>query len=318
MINRRQTISLLAASCCTAWAGSDDFGPPIRLKPQRVAKGIYYVQGLPAVGSAENGNFVSNAGIVITRNSVVLIDALGSPALAERLVQAVRTLTSLPISHVIVSHYHADHIYGLQVFKSLGARIIAQRAAAEYLASEVAARRLADSRITLAPWVDEHTRLVPADEWVDSSLRLSIGGVVFELQAAGPAHTADDLVVYLPQQRVLFSGDLFFRARLPFVGQSDSRSWLAALEALSRKDAAVVIPGHGPHSTQVATDLALTRDYLSHLRRTMGAAAREMLPFDEAYRQADWSRFEGVALFREVNRMNAYNTYLLMEQEVSR
>ena len=45
------------------------------------------------------------------------------------------------------------------------------------------------------------------------------------------------------------------------------------------------------------------------------AAAREMLPFDEAYRQADWSRFEGVALFREVNRMNAYNTYLLMEQE---
>jgi hypothetical protein len=62
-------------------------------------------------------------------------------------------------------------------------------------------------------------------------------------------------------------------------------------------------------------DLTLTRDYLVHLRQTMGSAARDLEPFDEAYARADWSRFERMPLFRAVNRMNAYNTYLLMEQQ---
>ena len=75
------------------------------------------------------------------------------------------------------------------------------------------------------------------------------------------------------------------------------------------------IPGHGTESTDPAADLALTRDYLLHLRKTMGDAARELEPFDEAYRKADWSRFERLPLFKAANRINAYNTYLLMEQQ---
>jgi hypothetical protein len=61
-------------------------------------------------------------------------------------------------------------------------------------------------------------------------------------------------------------------------------------------------------------DLILTRDYLVYLRKTMGAAAREMEPFDDAYSRTDWSRFEHLPLFKAANRINAYNTYLLMEQ----
>jgi hypothetical protein len=63
-------------------------------------------------------------------------------------------------------------------------------------------------------------------------------------------------------------------------------------------------------------DLELTRDYLAHLRRTMGEAARNLEPFEDAYAKADWSRFERMPLFGAANRMNAYNTYLLMEQQV--
>jgi hypothetical protein len=76
----------------------------------------------------------------------------------------------------------------------------------------------------------------------------------------------------------------------------------------------VVVPGHGPVSDQVRDDLQLTRDYLLHLRRSMGEAARNMDPFEEAYARTDWSRFEKLPLFSVANRMNAYNTYLLMEQ----
>jgi len=80
-------------------------------------------------------------------------------------------------------------------------------------------------------------------------------------------------------------------------------------------DAQVIVPGHGAHSTRAREDLTLTREYLAHLRRTMGEAARNMEPFDDAYARTDWSRFQALPLFEAANRVNAYNTYLLMERE---
>ena len=124
--------------------------------------------------------------------------------------------------------------------------------------------------------------------------------------------------MFLPRARVLFAGDLVFRGRIPFVGQADSRGWIAALDALIPLRPAMVVPGHGPLSNQPVPDLELTRDYLVHLRRSMGDAARELEPFEEAYARADWSRFERLPLFGLANRINAYNTYLLMEQEAGR
>jgi glyoxylase-like metal-dependent hydrolase (beta-lactamase superfamily II) len=282
---------------------------------QRVSPSAWYVEGLSALGSSANQNFISNAAFVVTPAGVVVIDALGSPALAGRLMAEIRKITPLPVTHVIVTHYHADHIYGLQAFKAQGARIVAHRAALEYLNSDTARLRLEASRQELAPWVDDKTRLVPADEWIDGPLELTIGGMRFVLQPVGPSHTPEDLVVYLPHEKVLFAGDLVFRSRIPFVGQADSGHWIKALESLLAFDAAVIVPGHGPLSSEARKDMELTRDYLVHLRTTMGQAARNLEPFDEAYRAADWTKFEHLPLFRVANRMNAYNTYLLMEHE---
>jgi hypothetical protein len=77
----------------------------------------------------------------------------------------------------------------------------------------------------------------------------------------------------------------------------------------------VVVPGHGEASTQAVSDMALTRAYLTHLRTSMAKAAKNMDPFDQAYDNTDWSAFEKVPLFGVLNRVNAYNTYLLMERE---
>ncbi len=282
---------------------------------EQVAPGVWYVQGLSALGSPANQNFISNAGFVITAHSVVVIDALGSPALAQRLIQEIRKRTALPISHVIVTHYHADHIYGLQVFKAAGARIVAHGRAREYLQSDNARLRLEASRQELAPWVDARTQLVDADDWLDGDRVLTVGGVPFQIRHVGPSHTPEDLVVYLPDRKLLFAGDLVFRGRIPFVGQADSKQWIKALDVLLGLDTTVVVPGHGPLSTSAREDMQLTRDYLQYLRTTMGTAARNLDPFEDAYKAADWSRFEKLPLFRVANRMNAYNTYLLMEQE---
>ena len=275
---------------------------------------MWLVQGESALGSSANRNFISNAAFVVTADRVVVIDALGSPVLAEELLEEIRRVTPLRVRHVIVTHYHADHVYGLQVLKAAGAEVIAHERVDEYLQSDTAQLRLKASREELFPWIDENTRLVAPDRRLSGPATLTLGGTRFEIGHAGPAHTPEDLVVWLPERRVLLAGDLVFRGRIPFVGLADSGAWVQALDRLLAYDARLIVPGHGPVSSSAQADLQLTRDYLVHLRQSMARAAQELEPFEEAYAKTDWSRFEALPLFRAANRINAYNTYLLMER----
>ncbi len=310
----RRWLLCAATAALAVQAGTGSFAAE-PMKARQVAEGAWFVQGEAALGSAANRNFISNAGFIVTPAGVVVIDALGSPALAEELVAAVKQVTAQPIRYVIVTHYHADHIYGLQVLKDLGATVIAHRGGLDYLNSDTARQRLIASRQELSPWVDEKTRLVPADRWLDADTVLELGGEKLHIRHVGPAHTPEDLVVYHERSRVLFAGDLVFRGRIPFVGQADSRGWIDALTGLITLRPATIVPGHGPVSGDPLPDLELTRDYLVFLRQSMGEAAANLEPFEEAYAKADWSRFERLPLFRAANRINAYNTYLLMEQQ---
>ena len=304
----------MAVLCFAGIAWAMAAAPPI--KAVRVANDVWFVQGEAALGSAANRNFISNAGFVVTDDGVVVVDALGSPALADELIAEIRRVTAQPIRYVIVTHFHADHIYGLQAFKAVGATIIAHPAGREYLSSDTAQLRLEASRQEMFPWIDDQTRLLGADRWLDQQdSTLRVGSHEFQIRHVGPAHTPEDLVVYVPKAGVLFAGDLVFRGRIPYVGQADSRQWIESLTTLIGFKPRLVVPGHGPVSTDPVADLELTRDYLMHLRRAMGEAARNLEPFEEAYAKADWSRFERLPLFRAANRMNAYNTFLQMEQE---
>lgn len=302
--------ALLLAACCAANAHADE---RIDMRAIQVSPSAWYVQGQSALGSRANRNFISNAGFVVTPDGVVVIDALGSPAMARQLLATIAAITTKPVRALILTHYHADHVYGAQVFKAAGAQVIAHALGREYLTGENAALRLKASLDE--GLVEPGTALVPADRWLDATTSLSVGGVPFDLLHVGPAHTPEDLAVMLPSEGVLFAGDLVFRGRVPYVGMADSRRWIESLDRLLTLPVQVIVPGHGPHSTQARDDLVLTRDYLAYLRRTMGAAAQQMTPFDDAYAATDWSRFESLPLFKAANRMNAYNTYLLMEQE---
>lgn len=317
LLNRwRQALAgWLCIVCAAGLAHAQGSAQGPAMVVQQVSASAWYVEGQSALGTPANQNFISNAAFVVTPAGVVVVDALGSPALAERLLAEIRKITPQPVTHVILTHYHADHIYGVQTFKAQGARILAHRAARDYLNSDAAQIRLQASRETLTPWINAQTHLVPADDWIEGTRDLVVGGVRFVLTSVGPSHTPEDVVVYLPQEKVLFAGDLVFRNRVPYVGQADSGHWIKALDTLLAFDTAVIVPGHGPLSSEARKDMELTRDYLGYLRKTMGQAARNMEPFDDAYQDTDWTRFESLPLFRVANRMNAYNTYLLMERE---
>ena len=287
----------------------------IQLKPVQVAPHTYFVQGFAEMGSSANQNFISNAGFVVTPGGVVVMDALGSPSLAQKLITEIRKVTKQKVVAVIVSHYHADHIYGLQEFKKIGAKIYAQGEGRNYLSSETAKQRLIASRIDFAPWVNANTQLISADVWIDKQSKLNIGGVEFLISRVGPAHAPEDLMVYVPSEKVLFAGDLVFRGRIPFVGNADSKGWLIALDEIAKLKSNIVIPGHGSFSIKPKEDIAFTKNYLKYLRDSMAKAAINMDSFEEAYQQTDWSEYEGMPLYRAANRMNAYNVYLSIQAE---
>lgn len=287
----------------------------IELKPQQVSPKVWYFRGESGAATAANKGYMSNAGFIVTQDQVVVFDALGAPALGEAMIAAIRRITPLPIKLVIVSHYHADHFYGLQAFKKIGAQVWAHQDAKTYLVSDLAKERLEQRRHDLAPWVDEQTRLVPPDRWLKGAERFTRGGVRFDILDVHGSHAVDDLMLSIPNQGVLFAGDLFFSGRLPFVGDTNTARWLMALDRMEQSRPRIVVPGHGDASADPLPAIAMTRDYLVYLRTQMGKAVEDLVPFEQAYEQTDWSRYKDVRAFDAANRVNAFNVYMQMEQE---
>lgn len=288
----------------------------VKVVPVQVSTHTWYVRGLAGAASKTNQAFNSNAGFVVTPEGVIVVDALGSVPLGEALLAAIRTVTNKPIRRVIVTHYHADHFYGLAPLKAAGAEIWAHREAREYLENREGVTRREQRQRDLAPWVGPDMRLVPPDRWLEGDSSFSFGGLNFDLIYMGPAHAPDDLVVVVREDGTLFSGDILFSGRIPFVGNADSRRWLATMDRLLQLKPKIMIPGHGAASGNPDADLAFTRDYLRFLREKMGKAAEDMLSFEAAYAGIDWSRYAKVPAFEAANRINAYGTYLLMEREL--
>jgi glyoxylase-like metal-dependent hydrolase (beta-lactamase superfamily II) len=285
----------------------------VEMELKKVGDHSWYVQGKAGIAT-DNAGFISNAGVVITDAGVLIFDALGTPSLANKLLQKIREKTDKPIVKVVVSHYHADHIYGLQVFKEQGAEIIAPDGVYNYIDSEVASSRLEERQFSLDPWVNEKTIIVKPDTLLDGTHKFSVGEINFTINVIGKAHSDADLTLSVENDRVLFTGDIIFEGRVPFIGDN-SKHWLETLQNMETRQVQALVPGHGPAANNPQQAITLTREYLAYMREKMGAALEEMLDFDEAYNQVDWSKYEKLPAFEAANRRNAFQVYLSMEAE---
>jgi len=287
----------------------------VEMELVKVSEHIYYVQGAAGVAT-DNEGFISNAGVVITDEGVVVFDALGTPSLAKLLLSKIREITNKPVVKVIVSHYHADHIYGLQVFKEQGAEIIAPRAALDYLASEQASERLEERQFSLEPWVNEATYLVTPDKLIAENTSFTLGGLSFQINLLGAAHSEGDMTLFVEPDRVLFSGDIIFEGRIPFLGDANTKIWLQTLHKMETSKLVALVPGHGPIAKQPNKAIQATSEYLAFMRENMGKAARDFVAFAEAYTTIDWSSYKNMPAFEAANRRNAYQVFLSMEAEM--
>ena len=292
------------------------------LTPIRASEHVYYFQGDSGMASTANHAFNSNAAFVVTRDGVVVFDALGTPELGAAMKQAIASRHD-----AADPRRHRQPLPRGSLLRPAGAggtecRDLGQPRGRASLA---APRRRNDSSsgdatsgpmsTTRQSWWGPVAGSTSPD---GKEFSFERGGVRFRMIDVGGAHSPEDIMLWVENDRVLLAGDLYFSGRIPFVGNADTRSWLATLDLIAPLKPTVVIPGHGAASRNPAPDIALTREYLLYLREQMGKAVRDLAPFDEAYAAVDWSRFEKVPAFAAANRINAYGTYLGLEQEALR
>lgn len=215
-------------------------------------------------------SFAANAGIVIGRDGVLVVDTLISAKEGERFLADIRKITKKSIKYVVNTHTHLDHAFGNCVFAELGATVISHSADKTLLAKSGAEILTHAEAYGLKPEDLIGTAIVLPVMTFSERMRIDLGGVEVELIRTAPSHTEGSLVLWLPQQKILFSGDILFTDFHPFMADGDLSGWLKTLDYLQTLGADRIIPGHGPLSS--SKDLKEMREYLI----AFDATAREM------------------------------------------
>jgi cyclase len=261
-----------------------------------VADGVFaYVQ-------ATGGLCISNAGFIVGEDDILIVDSLFTRSMNREFQAQMRRVTAKPASLLINTHQHVDHTLGNALFPE--SRIIShQRARVEQELTGVP-----ELLTTLLPHWAADFRDLPvrlADVTFEGALELHLGTRRVQVISFPPGHSAGDLVVYLPQDRVLFAGDLAFFRVTPVTFDGYVSGWIRSLDRLAKMDVDVVVPGHGPVGT--FQDLRPVREYLTVLRRQARRAHARGLSVQEAAQNlrlddyADWNEPER-AVFN-INRL---------------
>ena len=288
-----------------------DNGDGLRL--QKVSDRIYAVVGPFGNRSPENLGNNATFGFVVTDEGVVLVDPGGSYQGAAAIDRLIRTVTDRPVK-VVVNSGGQDHRWlGNGYFKERGARVIASKAAVEDQRARVEEQMFMLGNLVGAEGM-AGTEPVYADETFDETKSFTFGETAFELQRVGPAHTPGDSLLWLPEQRVLFSGDVVYIGRmLGVMPYSKSGHWIEAFETMAALEPEIVVPGHGP-PTDLARARADSLDYLVFLRETVGAymeAGGDITQIGTL----DQSRFAYLEDYEALKGRNAQQVFQEMEWE---
>jgi glyoxylase-like metal-dependent hydrolase (beta-lactamase superfamily II) len=281
---------------------------------QPVADGVYAHIGEMGARTAANEGLNANLGLVVTPAGAVLIDSGATFKSAQQIHAAVRRVTTQPVRWVINTGGQDHRWLGNGYFQAQGAELIAH-AAGEADLRQRGGEHVSSLRSALGPLAEGTVPVLPTRWLRGTDEQLKLGGVVFEFKHRGGAHTPGDMLVWLPQKTVLFSGDVVYVDRLlGVIPVSQTKPWLATFAEIERLAPTVIVPGHG-QVTNLATAQAQTRDYLRALRAHMKQAVDEGLDMSAAVKTFHARPWLGLLNAAELMPGNASRTYLELERE---
>jgi len=229
----------------------------------KIAAGIYsYVDEKNPTPSS---SFGANAGIIIGKDGIVVVDTLISSKEAQRFIADIKAVSDKPIRYVVNTHEHLDHSLGNSDFIRLGAVVVSHtnckknaEAAASTILQKAKSYGLTDELL-------QGTKVATASLTFSNRMEIDLGDRKVELIYTGASHTDGSILVYVPDTKVLFAGDILFTDAHPYMGEGQIKGWISVLDNVSAMDVVSIVPGHGPLSTK--KDLQEMKQYLLTFER---------------------------------------------------
>ncbi|CAA6825574.1 MAG: SoxH protein, homolog [uncultured Thiotrichaceae bacterium] len=292
------------------------------LKYYEIAPSTYFFYGNIAEVDENNRGFNGNAGFVVTDDSVVVIDSLGSPRLGKRILSTIKTVTDKPVKYLIITHNHPDHAYGAIAFKEQkGVIVVGHAGTMEYIKSD----RIDHSVNYRNTFIKEDMlgfKPVKPDIMVGGELyskqTLETGGKTFDIYNTGAHHSFGDLIVHQKEDNIVWISDLAFNNRVTFMADGssekaiDAQTWL--LETF--KDAKLMVPGHGSVQTSPFPMVSKTKDYMQRLRKDMTDAIEGEQDLQTTVDNTYYKDWEKIRLYHLNHKKNIDFVYRELELDL--
>lgn len=215
-----------------------------------------------------------NSGVIIGEDSVMVIDAQATPIMAREVIKRIRKVTSKPIKYLVLSHYHAVRVLGASAYKAQ--QIIASQATLDLIRER--GRQDMASEIGRFPRLFRGKESIPGLTWPSmvfaTEMTVMMGKLEVRIIHAGCGHTAGDTIVWIPSQKVLFSGDLVEYEAGIYTGDAHLEAWPATLSKLAALKPRALVPGRGPALKTAAESQKAIRFTQDFVRDLLASARR--------------------------------------------
>jgi glyoxylase-like metal-dependent hydrolase (beta-lactamase superfamily II) len=314
----KRIITALLLTCSTQAMASEDIpdqypGSVLYSKPVEFIPGVYSAIGATAPPTYENSGHNNNLSFIVTGDGVVVVNGGAAYSLAKALHDEIKAVTDQPVKLVFNENGQGHAMLGNGYWADLGIPIIAHVEAAQAFADQGAQSLSGMQRYNLEK--SEGTVLTGPTETFEDEYIVDMGEFHIEARHLGPAHSPGDIVIWLPEQSLVISGDMAFHERLlPIFNDTQTADWLETWHnEFEPLNATYVIPGHG-HPTNMAQVRRYTKGYLEYLRGKIGEHLENGGNLADAY-YVDQSPYAHLATFEELATKNAGRVFEQMEFE---